>query len=80
VNLLSAPISGVLQTLAGDGGAGQLAGLINPVNLLNGVDRWLFDGGIFDVGPYGPVYGLAALVIIGAGTACTVWRYRKVKA
>jgi len=79
VNLLSAPISGVLQTLGGDGAGSQLAGLLNPVNLLNGVDRWLFDGGIFDVGPYGPVYGLVSLAIVAIGTACTVWRYKKVK-
>ena len=78
VTLLTAPVSGVLQAL-GDGASRQLAGLIDPVSLLNGVDRWLFDGGIYDVGPYGPVYGIAALVIICIGTACTVWRYKKVK-
>lgn len=78
VTLLTAPISGVLQAL-GDDSTRQLAGLIDPVSLLNGVDRWLFDGGIYDVGPYGPVYGLGALVIICIGTACAVWRYRKVK-
>jgi ABC-2 type transport system permease protein len=79
VNLLTAPMSGVLQTLD-DGATSQLAGLINPVNLLNGVDRWLFDGGVFDVGDYGPVYGLVSLLVIGIGTVCTMWRYRKVKA
>lgn len=78
VTLLTAPISGVLQAL-GEGAGRQLAGLIDPVSLLNGVDRWLFDGGIFDVGPYGSVYGLGALVIIAVGTSCTLWRYRKVK-
>lgn len=78
VTLLTAPISGVLQVL-GDDTTRQLAGLLDPVSLLNGVDRWLFDGGIFDVGDYGPVYGLGALLIVGVGTGCTVWRYRKVK-
>jgi len=78
VTLLTAPISGVLQAL-GEGSGRQLAGLIDPVSLLNGVDRWLFDGGIFDVGPYGPVYGAGAMVIIVLGTTCTLWRYRKVK-
>jgi ABC-2 type transport system permease protein len=78
VTLLTAPISGVLIGLGGPT-TRQLAGLIDPVSLLNGVDRWLFDGGIFDVGPYGPVYGAGALLIIGLGTVCTVWRYRKVK-
>ncbi|OLF15358.1 hypothetical protein [Actinophytocola xanthii] len=77
VTLLTAPVSGVVQAL-GDGASQQLAGLLDPVSLLGGVDRWLFDGGLFDIGPYGPVYGLAALLIVAAGTACTVWRYRKV--
>ncbi len=79
VSLLTAPVSGVLMAFS-TGDAAALAGLINPVNLVNGVDRWLFDGGTVDVGPYGPVYGLVALAVVAAGTACTVWRYRKVKA
>jgi ABC-2 type transport system permease protein len=79
VNRLTAPISGVIQAFGQDDRR-QLAGLINPVNLLNGVDRWLFDGGVFDVGDYGPVYGLVSLLVIGIGTVCTMWRYRKVKA
>jgi ABC-2 type transport system permease protein len=79
VSLLTAPISAILQTVSEDAG-GQLAGLINPVNLLNGIDRWLFEGGVFDVGPYGPVYGLVSLLVIAVGTACTLLRYRKVKA
>jgi ABC-2 type transport system permease protein len=79
VSLLTAPISGAL-TEFGRGDAAYLAGLINPVNLVNGIDRWLFDGGTIDPGPYGPVYGLVALAIVAIGTACTVWRYRRVQA
>lgn len=78
VFLLTAPVSGALLAFSSGDGA-YLAGLINPVNLLNGVDRWLFDGGTFDIGTYGPVYGLVSLAVFAAGTACTVWRYRKVR-
>jgi ABC-2 type transport system permease protein len=77
VFLLTAPVSGALRALD-PGATGQLAGLLDPVSLLNGVDRWIFDGGIVEVGPYGPVYGLTALALAALGTACAVWRYRKV--
>jgi ABC-2 type transport system permease protein len=77
VFLLTAPVSGALRSLD-PGAAGQLAGLLDPVSLLNGVDRWIFNGGILEVGPYGPVYGLTALALTALGTACAVWRYRKV--
>jgi ABC-2 type transport system permease protein len=79
VSLLTAPISGVLTEFA-SGDLAYLAGLLNPVNLVNGIDRWLFDGGTIDVGPYGAVYALVAAALVAIGTACTVWRYRKVKA
>jgi ABC-2 type transport system permease protein len=79
VSLLTAPVSGALLAFS-TGDAAYLAGLVNPVNLLNGVDRWLFDGGMIDVGSYGPVYGLVALALVLIGAACTVWRYRSEKA
>lgn len=78
VFLLTAPVSSALMAF-GTGDAAPLAGLLNPVNLLNGVDRWLFDGGIFDVGDHGPTFGLVAVALVGIGTACAVWRYRKVR-
>ena len=79
VSLLTAPVSGALMAFS-TGDAAYLAGLINPVSLVNGIDRWLFDGGTVDVGSYGLVYGLVALVVVAIGTACTVWRYRRVQA
>jgi len=79
VTLLTTPVSGALLSFS-TGDAAYLAGLINPSNLLNGIDRWLFAGGTFDVGPYGPVYGLVAAAVVAIGTGCTIWRYRKVKA
>ncbi|MET0236174.1 MAG: hypothetical protein ABW224_16130 [Kibdelosporangium sp.] len=85
VFLLTAPIAGALQSFEGENGS-SLAGLINPVSLLNGVDSWLFSSGdevadeMVQIGSHGPVYGLAALLITALGTALLMWRYKKVKA
>jgi ABC-2 type transport system permease protein len=79
VFLLTAPVSGSLRAL-GDGSLSQLSGLLDPVSLLNGVDRWIFGGGFLDIGPYGVVYGAVALALTAIGTGCAVLRYRKVKA
>jgi ABC-2 type transport system permease protein len=85
VFLLTAPISGALQNFS-DGSGAQLAGLINPVSLLNGVDSWLFSSGnevadsMVGIGGYGPVYGAVALLLAVVGTAMVMWRYKKVKA
>jgi ABC-2 type transport system permease protein len=76
--LLTAPITGVFTAIGGDTLA-QLAGLFDPISLLNGVDNWLFDDGMIDVGSYGPVYGLTAAALTAIGTTLLVWRYRKVK-
>ncbi|ONI74975.1 hypothetical protein ALI144C_40085 [Actinosynnema sp. ALI-1.44] len=80
VFLLSAPISGALQSFS-RGDAAYLAGLLNPVNLLNGVDEWLFGtvNEITLIGRFGPIYGVAALLLAVLGTALLMWRYKKVK-
>jgi ABC-2 type transport system permease protein len=82
VFLLSAPISGALQAFGRHGSGRYLAGLLNPVNLLNGVDSWLFgNGGVTpSVGDYGPVYGVVALVVAVLGILLTMWRYKRVSA
>lgn len=79
VFLLTSPVSAALRALDPEG-AGQLAGLLDPVSLLNGVDKWIFGFGLVNPGSYGPVYGAAALALILAGVGCAVWRYRRVKA
>jgi ABC-2 type transport system permease protein len=83
VFLLTAPISSALQNFSNGAGA-QLAGLLNPVSLLNGVDSWLFSNEASDamsgVGDYGPVYGVAAFLLAALGTILVMWRYKKVKA
>ncbi|WP_216215164.1 hypothetical protein [Amycolatopsis aidingensis] len=76
--LLTAPISGTLREL-GDGATSQLAGLLNPVDLLSGVDNWLFGEEFVRVGSYGPFYGLTAVALTAAGTALLLRRYKKVK-
>jgi ABC-2 type transport system permease protein len=80
--LLTAPISGALQTF-GQGSIEYLAGLVNPVSLLSGVDSWLFSNEVSDemagVGSYGPVYGIIALLIAALGTFLVTYRYKKVK-
>lgn len=80
VFLLSAPVSGALQSFS-TGDAAYLAGLINPVNLLNGVDEWLFGTAteITLIGRFGSIYGVAALLLTVLGTALLLWRYKKVK-
>ncbi|MGX7828114.1 hypothetical protein ACTG9Q_23795 [Actinokineospora sp. 24-640] len=80
VFLLTAPVSGILRVLD-SGTFGQLAGLIDPSSLLNGVDQWLFDSDISlgPIGYFGPVYGLVTLALIALGTAAAVWRYRGMK-
>ena len=81
VFLLTAPVSAALEAFSEDSAAGHLAGLIDPSRLLAGVDQWLFGVhlDLVRVGEFGPVYGLLTLVLIAVGTACALWRYRKVK-
>ncbi|TCO49800.1 ABC transporter permease [Actinocrispum wychmicini] len=83
VFLLTAPISSALQHFGRHGDGRYLAGLLNPVNLINGVDMWLFgqtNGLTVEVGGYGPVYGVVAVLLAALGTALVMWRYKKVNA
>lgn len=80
--LIAAPVSGMLTALD-PGTLGQLAGVLDPVRLLAGVDRWLFgDGlpGIVEIGPYGAVYGGVTIAVLAVGTALLVRRYRRLQA
>jgi ABC-2 type transport system permease protein len=80
VFLIMTPVSGALRSF-GDGAAAQLAGVLDPASLLNGVDQWLFGASLrlVDAGPYGGVYALVTVALIALGTAASVWRYKKVK-
>jgi len=81
VFLLMAPVSAAIRAFDSRGAGGQLAGILDPGSLLNGVDQWLFDASIriADPGPYGWVYALVTAALIALGTAASVWRYKKVK-
>jgi ABC-2 type transport system permease protein len=79
VFLLTAPVSGVLAEVS-TGSLSSLAGLFDPISLLNGVDSWLFGSGLIQIGGYGPVYGLTTVGLAAIGTALVLWRYRTVKA
>lgn len=79
VFLILAPVSGTLRSLD-DGTLGRLSGLLDPVSVVNGIDRWLFDEGLFDIGSYGPAYGLFAIAVVLLGTAGLLRRYRRVQA
>lgn len=78
--LLTTPVSAAIQAF-GEGALQNLGGLFDPSSLLNGVDQWLFglDIDIVWTSDYGPVYGLVTAVLIAAGTALSVLRYKKVK-
>jgi ABC-2 type transport system permease protein len=79
VFLITAPVSGLLRALD-QGALGRLAGLLDPVSLVNGVDRWLFNEGLFETGQYGAAYGLVAVAVAMLGTAGLLRRYRRVQA
>jgi ABC-2 type transport system permease protein len=80
VFLLTTPISGAIQVLNDEGTLHYLAGLFDPVSLVNGVDKWIFGEGLVNTGTFGAVYGFVALAIIGWGTVFLLWRYRRVQA
>jgi ABC-2 type transport system permease protein len=75
------------QTAFGPAGRGsssalaQLAGLISPFTVLDGLRQWLggtTPGQIPDPGSYGPLYGLAFLIFLVIGIGGLIVRYRKV--
>jgi ABC-2 type transport system permease protein len=94
--LITTPVYGVLMGIAysGDedgqltGGAltlSQLAGLVSPTTLAQGVGQWWFaapvgaDGdGLPGLGSYGVLYGLVALGIVLVSSLLLLLRYRKV--
>jgi ABC-2 type transport system permease protein len=77
--VVTTPVLGVLEAVGGTT-AQQLAPLVNPVTLLNGLETWIYQNNRLDIGGYGPVYLAAALVLLGASVAALVIRYRRVAA
>jgi ABC-2 type transport system permease protein len=87
VFLITTPVYGVLLGIAySQAGGGdltgdalrlsQLAGLVSPMTLVQGVAQWWLQPR--DVGPYGPVYGLVAAALAVVCVLLVLLRYRKV--
>ncbi|GIH20299.1 ABC transporter permease [Rugosimonospora africana] len=79
VYLVTAPVAVVLATLGG--AIGKVSPVINPVTLIEGLERWLYgrNTGV-DIGDYGVVYLAVAVVLLVAYVALLLARYRKVAA
>ncbi|MCW2643434.1 MAG: hypothetical protein JWP76_5740 [Dactylosporangium sp.] len=77
VFVVTTPIVGVLY---GTGGSAvrQLAFLASPSTVIQGAGVWLFDLKGIDIGPYGPVYGLAVVALFAACVLLLLTRYRRV--
>jgi ABC-2 type transport system permease protein len=77
VFLVTTPIVAVLGVAGGET-AQQLAPLASPISALDGVGSWLFGMTGVDVGPFGPVYGVAVAGLIAACALLLLTRYRSV--
>ena len=78
VFLMTGPITGVLSSMPSSA-VHYLAGLPNPASLVQGDGDWLFGNTeAFNVGNYGPAYGVATVVFVAACVALLLARYRKV--
>ncbi|MEV1321666.1 ABC transporter permease [Micromonospora arborensis] len=84
VFLMTTPIVGVLSILPSRA-ANELAGLASPSTLVQGVGIWSLgdllvegDPGEMMIGGFGPVYALAAVLLVVGATALLLARYRKV--
>lgn len=77
VFMVTSPVVGLLIALGEGKAMAQIAPLFSPFTLPEGVRQWFY-GTSFDVGPYGPAYGLVTLLLVAGCTALLVLRYRKV--
>ena len=79
VYLVTAPVAVVLATLGGT--ISKVSPVINPVTLVEGLERWLYgrNTGV-DIGGYGAVYLAVAVLLVIAYVALLLTRYRKVAA
>jgi ABC-2 type transport system permease protein len=85
VFLMTTPVVGVLSVLPSLA-VNQLAGLASPSTIVQGTGLWLFRGQLLTqgdqadlgIGDFGPLYGVAALVLVVACVLLLLARYRKV--
>lgn len=77
VFLLTIPIAGVLSVSNVDP-LPQLAGLVSPSLLLQGIHRWLFEAGYgLDIAGFGPLYAAVAALTVLACTTLLMVRVRR---
>ncbi len=72
-------VVGILSSIGGQTQQ-QLAGLVSPVTLPQGIRRWLFGNAnlSIDIGSYGPLYGAVGLAFTLLCVLLLVSRYRRV--
>jgi ABC-2 type transport system permease protein len=86
--IVTTPVLGVMMGLAYSGSVdgeltggrlqlSQLAPLVSPMTLVDGVSQWWFEAKPI-VGPYGALYGLVTLGLIVVAAVLLLLRYRKV--
>ena len=79
VFLVTTPVVGVLVAVGGKTGR-QIAPVLNPVSLIQGLKTWLYHSHGVDVGQYGYLYLVVTLVLVSGCVALLLARYRKVAA
>ncbi|MDI6098431.1 ABC transporter permease [Actinoplanes sp. NEAU-A12] len=79
VFMMTTPIFGVFMSLPSTT-ANSLAGLTSPMFLIAGVGQWLGGGADaeWDLGRFGPIYGIEAFCLIVSCVLLLLARYRKV--
>jgi len=75
--LVTTPVIGVLSGVGGPT-ARQLAPLLNPVGVLNGLEVWIYRTSVLEIGRFGPLYLAVAVFLVAAGVAGLGLRYRRV--
>jgi ABC-2 type transport system permease protein len=76
VFLVSAPVYGVFAAVGGTTGR-HLAGVLSPSTLLEGIGVWLFDLKRFEIGSFGPLYGVVAVALVVTTVLLLLARYRR---
>jgi len=75
--LVTAPVVGVLVTIGGDT-VREVAPVLNPVSLVQGLRVWIFGGDEPVIGSFGPMYLAVAIALVIGCVTLLLARYRKV--
>lgn len=76
VFLAPTPVVAVLQLLGGPA-LGQIARMLDPVLLIQGLSNWIYRTHTMNLDGYGPGYVAAALLLVAACVSLLVTRYRR---